>query len=172
MRLSDQERQQYIVVDGNELQNVTLSPSQEQRFLIDLPRKTYACGQLVLVFELNGRGSNAVVSELNLYSSNPTPPQPFEGKEKEALSQTVTYRIDTEVDAETFIRPGSAKRRVAVSGFVRKDNNTGARGWRPTGSVSWLPTSLRQATKCSWKAIMHLIGNLSRKVRRYRATSS
>lgn len=113
--LSDQERQQHIVVDGNELQDVTLPLNQEQRFLIDLPRKTYAYGQLVLVFELNGRGPNAVVSELNLYSSNPTPPQPFEGKEKEALSQTVTYRIDTEVDAETVL-PTYAPRPKSVSG--------------------------------------------------------
>ena len=69
--LADQDRTQRIVVDGNELQGPTqLQAGKVQRYLIDLPKKAYAYGQLVLLFEVL-KGPNAVVSELNLYSSNP-----------------------------------------------------------------------------------------------------
>ena len=71
--LADHERRQRIVVDGNELQApFTLEAGKEQRYWIDLPRKAYAYGQLVLIFEKAGKGDNVLVSELNLYSSNPT----------------------------------------------------------------------------------------------------
>ena len=84
--LTDHERLQHIVVDGNEIQApITLQAGKEQRYMIDLPRKAYAYSQLVLVFENSGKGSNAIVSELNLYSSNPKAPVPFEGEEKRAL---------------------------------------------------------------------------------------
>lgn len=112
--LSDSERKQRIVVDGNDLQNVTLSPNKEQRYKIDLPRKSFAYGQLVLVFENTGKGPNTIVSELNLYSSNPKAPVPFEGKEKRALQHTQTYKVDTTVCAEKVlptytVKPKSVK---------------------------------------------------------------
>lgn len=85
--LADHERRQRIVVDGNELQApFTLEAGKEQRYWIDLPRKAYAYGQLVLVFDGAGKGDNVLVSELNLYSSNPTPPVPgSQAKKKECL---------------------------------------------------------------------------------------
>lgn len=99
--LADHERRQRIVVDGNEIQApVTLEAGKEQRYLIDLPRKAYAYSQLVLVFEGAGKGANAIVSELNLYSSNPKAPVPFEGEEKRALVNVQTYKVDTDVDVE------------------------------------------------------------------------
>lgn len=99
--LADHERRQRIVVDGNEIQApVTLEAGKEQRYLIDLPRKAYAYSQLVLVFEGAGKGANVVVSELNLYSSNPKAPVPFEGEEKRALVNVQTYKVDTDVDVE------------------------------------------------------------------------
>lgn len=101
--LADHERRQRIVVDGNEIQNVTLEAGKEQRYRIDLPRKTYAYSQLVLVFETAGKGANAIVSELNLYSSNPKTPVPFEGKEKQALVNTQTYQVNTQVDVEKVL---------------------------------------------------------------------
>lgn len=102
--LADNERIQHIVVDGNEIQEpVTLEAGKEQRYLIDLPRKAFAYSQLVLVFECAGKGPNAIVSELNLYSSNPKVPQPFEGEEKRALINTQTYKVDMNVDAETVL---------------------------------------------------------------------
>ena len=100
---SDAERYQHIVVDGNELQSVKLAGGVEQRYLLKLPRKAYAYGQLVLVFELNGKGANALVSELNLYSSNPKKPVPFEGEAKQALKKVQTYKVDTHVDAEKVL---------------------------------------------------------------------
>ena len=99
--LTDHERLQHIVVDGNEIQApITLQAGKEQRYMIDLPRKAYAYSQLVLVFENSGKGSNAIVSELNLYSSNPKAPVPFEGEEKRALVNVQTYKVDTNVDVE------------------------------------------------------------------------
>lgn len=102
--LADHERRQRIVVDGNEVQApITLEARKEQRYRIKLPRKAYAYSQLVLVFELAGKGANAIVSELNLYSSNPKAPVPFEGKEKQALVNTQTFQVDTQVDVEKVL---------------------------------------------------------------------
>lgn len=102
--LADNERIQHIMVDGNELQTpVTLAAGKEQRYLIDLPRKAYAYSQLVLVFEVAGKGPNAIVSELNLYSSNPKAPVPFEGDEKRALANVQTYKTDTTVCVEKVL---------------------------------------------------------------------
>ena len=101
--LSDGERHQHIVVDGNELHSVNLEAGKEQRHLINLPRKAYAYGQLVLIFELDGNGPNALVSELNLYSSNPKAPVPFVGEEKEALRHVKAYKVNTEVDVEKVL---------------------------------------------------------------------
>lgn len=113
--LADHDRDQHIVVDGNELHAVRLKANEEQHHRIDLPRKAYAYGQLVLVFELNGKGANAVVSEVNLYSTNAQKAQPFEGAEKETLSHTVTYHIDTDVDVEAVL-PTYAPLPKSVSG--------------------------------------------------------
>lgn len=101
--LSDNERQQRIVADGNEVQApVLLEKGKEQRYRIDLPKKAFAYGQLVLVFEVL-KGPNALVSELNLYSSNPKKPIPFEGDQKQALIHTQSYRVDTTVNAEEHL---------------------------------------------------------------------
>lgn len=101
--LSDSERQQRIVADGNEVQApVLLEKGKEQRYRIDLPKKAFAYGQLVLVFEVL-KGPNALVSELNLYSSNPKKPIPFEGDQKQALVHTQSYRVDTTVNAEEHL---------------------------------------------------------------------
>ena len=49
--LADSERRQRIVADGNEVQApVVLEKGKEQRYRIDLPKKAFAYGQLVLVF--------------------------------------------------------------------------------------------------------------------------
>lgn len=102
--LADNEREQRIVADGNEVQTpITLTKGKEQRYRIDLPKKAYAYGQLVLVFEPLKSASNAIVSELNLYSSNPKQLVPFEGDRKQALAHTQTYVVDTTVCAEEVL---------------------------------------------------------------------
>lgn len=99
--LADHKRVQRIVADGNEIQApVTLEKGKEQRYRIDLPRKAYAYGQLVLVFESLEGGSNTIVSALNLYSNHPKKPEPFTGQRKMELSHTQTYKVDTTVCAE------------------------------------------------------------------------
>lgn len=101
--LADSERQQRIIADGNEVQTpFILEKGKEQRYRIDLPKKAFAYGQLVLIFEVL-KGPNAVVSELNLYSSNPKKPIPFEGDQKLALAQTQSYRVDTAVNVEEHL---------------------------------------------------------------------
>ena len=101
--LADNERVQRIVVDGNELQApVTLTKGKEQRYEIDLPKKSFAYGQLVLVFEVL-KGDNALVSEINLYSSNPKALKPFEGERKRELAHTQAYTVDTTVCAEDVL---------------------------------------------------------------------
>lgn len=102
--LADHERIQRIVADGNEVQSaITLKKGQEQRYRIDLPKKAYAYGQLVLVFEALNGGTNAIVSELNIYSSNPQKLVAFEGDRKVALASTQTYKVDTTVCAESVL---------------------------------------------------------------------
>ena len=148
--LSDQERQQRIVVDGNEIQPpTTLAAGKEQRYMIDLPRKAYAYGQLVLVFENTGKGPNAIVSELNLYSSNPKAPVPFAGDEKRALANVQTYKVDKDIDVEKVLPvyapvpksvPGSYQPKLSLNGgwmfcpcpdkdFYRKEAADGK--WKP-----------------------------------------
>lgn len=101
--LADKRGEQRVVADGNEVQApVILEKGVERRYVIDLPKKAYAYGQLVLVFEaLNG--DNAVVSELNLYSSNPASLKPFEGDRKKDLVHIQAYTVDTTVCAEKVL---------------------------------------------------------------------
>lgn len=101
--LADSERKQQIIADGNNVQPpFILEKGKEQRYMIDLPKKAYAYGQLVLVFDVLS-GPNAIVSELNLYSSNPRKLVPFEGEHKQALWNTQTYSVDTMIDVENVL---------------------------------------------------------------------
>lgn len=101
--LADNRREQRIVADGNEVQGpVVLEKGKEQRYMIDLPKKAYAYGQLVLVFEAL-KGDNAIVSELNLYSSNPAQLKPFGEERKKELVHTQAYTVDTTVCAEKVL---------------------------------------------------------------------
>lgn len=106
--LADSERKQQIIADGNNVQSpFTLEKGKEQRYMIDLPKKAYAYGQLVLVFDVLS-GPNAVVSELNLYSTNPRKLVAFEGEQKKALWNTQTYAVDTMIDVEKVLPVYSA----------------------------------------------------------------
>ena len=126
--LPDADRVQRIVVDGNELQAPTLlKAGKEQRYKIDLPKKAYAYGQLVLVFEVL-KGDNALVSELNLYSSNPRKPVPFEGVEKEALSHTLSYKVDTTVCVEKVL-PVYAVKPLQVTGVYKPVMSLNESSW-------------------------------------------
>lgn len=101
--LADSERRQQIVADGNTVHGpVTLEKGKEQRYLIDLPKKAYAYGQLVLIFEVLS-GPNAIVSEINLYSTAPRPLVPFAGERKKALKNMPAFRVDTAVNAEEVL---------------------------------------------------------------------
>lgn len=102
--LVDSRRTQQVSADGNVIHGpVTLEKGKEQRYLIPLPEKSYAYGQLVLVFEEIGGGPNVIVSELNIYSSNPKRLKPFEGDNKEALAKTKSYKVDENVDVEKHL---------------------------------------------------------------------
>lgn len=101
--LSDGERIQSVTADGNPIQEkVVLQSGVPQRFMVDLPRKSYAYGQLVLVFEVL-KGANTVVSEVNIYSTRPQKLIPFTGEKKIALGNVQAYTVDTTVSAETVL---------------------------------------------------------------------
>lgn len=101
--LGDQNRRILISADGNPVcEAIEVPAGKEIRQKIQLPRKAYAYGQLVLVFETL-KGSNTIVSELNISSTNPQPLVPFEGDRKEALEKMQTYQVDTNVDAEKVL---------------------------------------------------------------------
>ena len=101
--LVDNRREQRIVADGNEvLAPVVLEKGKEQRYRIDLPKKAYAYGQLILVFEVL-KGDNAIVSELNLYSSNSALLKPVDEERKKELAHTRAYSVDTTVCVEKVL---------------------------------------------------------------------
>lgn len=101
--MSDDMREIRLTTDGLEVHPpVVLEQGKEQRLVIQLPKRAYAYGQLVLVFEVL-RGANVVVSALNLSSSNPTAVVPFEGERKEALVKTQSYKIEKNLDMASVL---------------------------------------------------------------------
>lgn len=101
--LSDADRVIAVTADGNPIQEkIVLKQGKPERFVIDLPRKSYAYGQLVLVFDAL-KGPNAVVSELNVYSTNKRKLTPFEGDKKKTLANMQAFSIDTNVSAEAVL---------------------------------------------------------------------
>jgi beta-galactosidase len=116
--MADEAREIQIVADGNTIFGpVKLEAGKEQRYTIDLPKKAFAYRQLVLIFEVLS-GSNAIVSELNIYSSNPTKLVAFEGERKQALRNTQSYKVDTTVNVENVI-PGYASIPYSVPGVYQ-----------------------------------------------------
>ncbi|MGL5683307.1 MAG: glycoside hydrolase family 2 protein [Marinifilaceae bacterium] len=100
--LSDAPRTIRIIADGNEITTVKLERGKEELLRMELPRKAYAYSQLVLLFEAT-QGPNAVVSELNLYSSNNKQLVPFVGDAKKALVNTQSYSVNKNVCAEAVL---------------------------------------------------------------------
>lgn len=97
---SDQERTIEIQADGNPVYApIKLQPNQSKRVAIQLPRKAYAYGQLVLIFEAL-QGPNAVVSEIKILSAKAQKLTPFEEDKKEALKSKNTFSIDKNVNVE------------------------------------------------------------------------
>lgn len=98
---SDQERVISIQADGNMVcPPINLKANQMNKTVVTLPRKSYAYGQLVLIFEAL-KGPNAVVSEIKLFSSNSKQLTPFDGDKKEALKAMKTYVINRHVEVES-----------------------------------------------------------------------
>ena len=146
--LADSERRQQITADGNNVQGpVTLEKGKEQRYLIDLPKKAYAYGQLVLVFEVLS-GPNAIVSEINLYSTNPRPLAPFTGERLKALRNMPTYQVDTTVNAEDVLPvyaciprsvPGIYRTALSLNGVWKFNPAPAGRFWETTTDDDWKP---------------------------------
>jgi len=145
--LADDDREQQIIADGNTIHGpVKLQNGKEQRYTIDLPKKSFAYGQLVLVFEVLS-GSNAIVSELNIYSSNPKQLIPFEGDRKQALQKTQSYKVDTAVNVATVLPiyapipysiPGVYQGKVSLNGIWQFNEKPEANFWQnPTFEKNW-----------------------------------
>lgn len=100
---SDGHRKQKIAADGNTIQEpYILKTAEELKQTIDLPKKSYAYGQLILIFECL-EGPNAVVSGLTLYSSDPVPPVPFSEDKKTAIRSNSVFPVDTTVDVSRVL---------------------------------------------------------------------
>lgn len=143
--LADNYREQQIIADGNTVQEpIKLQKGKEQKYTINLPKKAYAYGQLVLVFEaLNG--TNAIVSELNIYSSNPKPLIPFEGERKLALQNTQSYKVYTEFDLAAVLPtytiipysvPGLYRGNMLLNGIWKFNNKPEKDFWKQPESVN------------------------------------
>lgn len=101
--LADSERVIQIYADGSAVcENITLPKGKEVRKTIALPRRAYAYGQLVLIFE-PVTGANAIVSSLDVYSTNSKQLVPFEGDAKTALEGAVSYIVDSNIDIESVL---------------------------------------------------------------------
>lgn len=101
--LADAERTISISADGNAIvESMVIPRQQEIKKRIQLPRKAYAYGQLVLIFDVI-KGPNAIVNELNIYSTNQKPLTAFAGDKKEALKATQSYIVDQNVDVEAVL---------------------------------------------------------------------
>lgn len=98
--VSDGEREINITADGNTIgEPIKLSKGTKREINLQLPAKAYAYKQLVLVFELK-KGSNVVVSELEIYSSNNTPLKPFNEARKKELIKSSSFVINEKIDVE------------------------------------------------------------------------
>lgn len=98
---SDQERIIQIQADGTPVDvPIELKANQSKKVNIQLPRKAYAYGELVLILEAL-KGANVVVSEIKLSSSNPKKLTPFDKDRKEALKSIKTYTVDTNLEVES-----------------------------------------------------------------------
>lgn len=100
---SDGDRLVEVQADGNAVCDpVRLSAGQTVTRRVRLPRKAYAYGQLVLVFECAG-GPNAVVSGIRLLSTDAAPLAPFAKEARDELRRMPAFTVDTAVNAEAFL---------------------------------------------------------------------
>ena len=99
----DAERVMRLSADGNEICSpITVPAHKRVKKVIELPLKSYAYSQLVLILEAT-KGPNAVLSEIKIYSTNPQKLVAFEGSRKEALKQVKAYAVNKDVDVEKVI---------------------------------------------------------------------
>ena len=116
--LADSDRIIQIYADGSPVcENITLPKGKEIHKTIALPRKAFAYGQLVLIMEAV-KGPNAIISNLDIYSTNASKLTPFVGDAKAALEGAVSYVVDTNVDVESVL-PTYTPRPKGVSGVYK-----------------------------------------------------
>lgn len=115
---SDGDRLVEVQADGNPVcEPVRLSQGELTTRRVRLPRKAYAYGQLVLVFECSG-GPNAVVSGIRLLSADATPLVPFRDEARAELRRRPAFVVDTLIDVEAHL-PHYTPRPAAVAGTYR-----------------------------------------------------
>lgn len=115
---SDGNRLVEVQADGNPVcEPVRLAEGELATRRVRLPRKAYAYGQLVLVFECSG-GPNAVISGIRLRSADATPLAPFAEEARAELRQMPAFVVDTLVNAEAFL-PQYTPKPSAVAGTYR-----------------------------------------------------
>lgn len=112
---SDDIREISLSADGNQLGGIIkLSKNEKKEVQLVLPKKAYAYGQLVLIFDLI-KGANAVVSELELVSSDATLLVPFNKERKNELIKSSTIVVTEKIEIEKVL-PQYTPRPKKVSG--------------------------------------------------------
>ncbi|WP_034044696.1 glycoside hydrolase family 2 protein [Wocania ichthyoenteri] len=101
--VSDKDRTINITADGNIIgEPIKLSKGSRKEINLQLPAKSYAYKQLVLVFELVS-GISVVISELEIYSSNKTSLTPFSASRQKELIKSTSFEIKEKIEVEKFL---------------------------------------------------------------------
>ena len=138
--LADHDRIIRMSADGNPIaEDVILPKGKEVRKTIDLPRHAFAYGQFIIILEAL-KGDNALVSEIQITSTNPTQLTAFQGEEKETLKKIRAYKVDTNVDAEKVLPqytpiPSSVEgvynNTLSLNGVWNFSESTEGNDWKP-----------------------------------------
>jgi hypothetical protein len=101
--LSDEDRTVSLSADGYSLaESIVIKKGERKEIRLKIPKKAYAYGQFVLLLELV-EGSNAIISELELYSSDSTPLVPIDASKKTALVKTTAIVVKEKIEVEKFL---------------------------------------------------------------------
>ncbi|MCK0158258.1 hypothetical protein MWU65_13770 [Cellulophaga sp. F20128] len=101
--VSDADRTIKITADGNTIgETIKLSKGSRKEINLQLPAKSYAYKQLVLVFELVS-GANVIISELEVFSSNKALLKPFDNSRQTELIKSNSFVIKEKIEVEKFL---------------------------------------------------------------------
>ena len=113
--VSDENRVIALSADGNALgDEITIKKGERKEINFKIPEKAYAYGQFVLLFELI-EGTNAVVSEIEIYSSDTTNVlSPFSEEQKKEILKKKLIVVNEIINVES-VMPKYVPRPIKVT---------------------------------------------------------